>query len=635
MQNGFKRLKVVPDKLNAHALSLERIVAALLTSFMFSYIYVLLGDGKFANYKEYYLNINLGWFFAIALLAFAALVGSTYLSKCRYIIPWMTIAAAVTTSVLLAANYPSEEIIVGTSYNSSPEAWTSANLSYVFFAIGVGVFDFIVVKWLVKDDKLGLSLIRIDRKIGLIIACLFFVVSTIVFGYFTSLKYRTYSDSVFDFGIFAQMYERMAASGLPNTTVERSHMMSHFGVHFSPVFYLFLPFYWIFRTPVFLFYLQAAAVAAGVFAVYLICGKLGLSGKMTLALELIYAFYPCLFSGVFYDFHENKFLTTIILFLFYFIISKRTLWTFVFSLLLLSVKEDAAIYLICIALFVMIYRKEILRGAGMLAMAIVYFILANAVVSAMGEGVMMNRLGDYFLNGEQTYGSVIRTIFYDMGYLIKQCFKADKIPFIMWMFAPVIFTPFMNKKISALILLLPILPINIMQSWNYQWDVDYQYTYGIAALIFMSAVFVIVQLKTDWKRVIVMTSVILCLVMSVALVFPKLKHNSEMYKNFSQSWTEDSQKEMDDMLASIPSDASVTTASHIAPHLYRIERLYHVYPYNEANLDIGDANDRYPTDYYVIDSRFDASQYREHMKDNYEKVDSAGFLELYKRKVTA
>lgn len=635
LQNALSRAKDFSGSLKDRFLSLDRIVAAMLTAFMFSYIYVLAGDGKFANYKEYYLNIDFGWFFTLALLAFAFLIGSTWLSRCRFIIPWAMIATAVTASVLLAANYPTEEIIVGLRYSESAEAWTSANISYVCFAIGIGLFDFIVVKWLVRDDKLGISGIRIDRKIALIIACVFFVISTVVFGYFTSLKYRTYSDSVFDFGIFSQMYEHLAATGLPNTTVERSHLMSHFGVHFSPIFYLFLPFYWIFRTPVSLFYLQAAAVAAGVFAVYLICGKLGLSGKMTLALELIYAFYPCLSSGVFYDFHENKFLTTIILFLFYFIISKRSLWTFVFSLLLLSVKEDAAIYLISIALFVMIYRKEILRGAAMLAMAIVYFIMANAIVSSLGvEGPMMNRLADYFLNGEQTYGSVMRTIFFDMGYLIKQCFKADKIPFILWMFAPVLFMPFMNKKGSALFLLLPILPINIMQSWNYQWDVDYQYTYGIAALIFMSAVFVVIRFKTDTKRVLVMTSVILCLVMSTALVYPKLKHCNELNKTFSEQWSESTQKEMNELMASIPSDASVTTTSYIAPHISHVRRLYHVYSYNEKYLDIGDENDRYPTDYYLLDIRFDTSQYRTLMKNNYEMTDSAGFLELYKRKVT-
>ena len=635
-KNLQAKIKGFSDKCREMHLSLERIVAAALASLMFSYIYVLIGNGDFSNYNEYYLNINFGMFFVVAFLALGAQIIATVLSKCRYIIPWALLLGTVAASILIAANYPSSEIIPATSYYSGQEAWTAANISYVFFAIGIGIFDFIVVKWLVKDDKLGIAGIRIDRKIALIAACALFVIATIVFGYFTSLKYRTFNNHAFDFGIFAQMYERMAVSGVPETTLERSYLMSHFGVHFSPIFYLFLPGYWIFRSPIYLFYLQAAVVAAGVFAVYLIAGKLGLSGKMTLALELIYIFYPCLFNGTFYDFHENKFLTTVILFLFYFIISKKTIPTFVFALLLLSVKEDAAIYLICIALFVMIYRKEVLKGAGLLAMAIVYFIIANKVVAAVGtEGVMMNRLSDYFINGEQTYGSVFKTIFFDLGYVIKQMFKAEKLPFVLWMFAPVLFAPFMTKRISALILLLPILPINIMQSWIYQSSVDFQYTYGVAALILMSVIFVVINLKTDRKRLVVLTSVILCAVMSTALVYPKLDHCNMLMKSATDSYTEDGLKEMEELCHSVPADKSATASSTVASHLYQVKHLYiimHTYDaLREKGIENGTAVGT-DTDYYVLDSRYDTSELKTQMGNNYELEKKAGFIELYKHR---
>lgn len=636
IQSFQQKLKAFFKKCSDLHLSLERIIAAALASLMFSYIYVLVGNGNFSGYQEYYLNINFGMFFTVAFVSLAVLIVATFLSKCRYIIPWALIAGTVVVSVMIAANYPSEEIIPATSYYSNTEAWVAANISYVFFAVGIGVFDFIVVKWLVRDDKLGLSGITVDRRIALITACALFVIATVVFGYYTSLKYRSFNNHAFDFGIFAQMYERMAVSGAPETTLERSYLMSHFGVHFSPIFYLFLPGYWIFRSPIYLFYLQAAVVAAGVFAVYLIAGKLGLSGKMTLALELIYIFYPCLLNGTFYDFHENKFLTTIILFLFYFIVSKKTALTFVFSLLLLSVKEDAAIYLICIALFVMIYRKEVLKGVGMLALALVYFVVANNVVASVGtEGVMMDRLSDYFLNGEKTYGSVFKTIFFDLGYVIKQMFKADKLPFVLWMFAPVMFAPFMTKKVSALILLLPILPINIMQSWIYQSDVDFQYTYGVAAMIIMSLIFVILNLKTDRKRLVVLTSVILCMVMGTALVYPKLEKNAKMYQSIKKTYTEQGVAKMEELCASVPADASVTASSSAAPHLYRVKHLYiimHAYDkLREDGIKNGLAVGT-DTDYYVLDTRYDTSELKTMMADKYALQDSEGFIEVYKRR---
>ncbi len=590
-------------RLEERYLSLERIVAALMASALLAYVYQLLSHGNFTDLSSYYNSISFAGFFVIMILGFAVMVGLTYLFKQRYIIPWALMCTALAVSVLFAANYKD-----GGAY----------------FCVGIGLVDLIIILWQVRGDKLGISGISVSRKAALIVAAVLFAVTTFVFGYYSSMKYQSYSNFTFDFGIFAQMYERMASSFAPNTTVERSHMMSHFGVHFSPIFYLFLPLYYIFRTPIYLFYVQSAAVAAGVFAIYLIAGKLRLSGRLTLALEFIYAFYPCLFNGTFYDFHENKFLTTIILFLFYFILCKNTLWEFVFALLLLSVKEDAAIYLIVIALFVMINRKEIWRGAVMLGMAIVYFIIAQQIVAAAGEGVMMSRLSDYFINGQSTFGSVFKAVFLDVGFLLKQMFIPEKIPFILWMFAPVLFAPFMTKKISSLILLFPIIPINLMQSWKYQYDVDYQYTYGVAALVIISAIFVIAQLKTNKKRVVVLTSLCMCAIMSVALVFPKMNNCKSYMKS-----TEGTRQQVDALIDSVPTDATVTAAHSLVPHLYKVEWLYTMPDYYSTKRD-----KPVDTDYFVIDTR--NSELTQDMKtvmgNNYNLIQSAGFAELYQHK---
>ena len=592
------------DKLTERHLSLERIVAALMSSVLMAYIYALLSHGDFTNLSAYYNSISFVGFFVITILGFAALVGVTWLSKNKYIIPWALMLTAIAVSVLFAANYKDGGAL---------------------FCVGIGVVDLIIVLWQVRGDKLGIAGITVSRKVALIVATVLFALTTFVFGYFTSIKYRTYTNFAFDFGIFAQMYERMAVSFSPSTTVERSHMMSHFGVHFSPIFYLFLPGYYLFRSPVYLFYVQSASVAAGVFAVYLICGKLGFSGKLTLALELMYAFYPCLFNGTFYDFHENKFLTTIILFLFYFILCKNTVWEFVFAFLLLMVKEDAAIYLIAIALFMMINRKERLRGGIMLGMAVVYFLIAQKIVAAVGgEGVMISRLGDYFINGEQGFFSVFKSVFFDMGFLIKQMFTVEKLPFILWMLAPVAFAPFATKKISSLILLFPIIPINLMQSWKYQYDVDYQYTYGVAALILISTIFVIAKLKTDPKRIVVLTSLCLCAVMAASLIVPKIITVSSYQKKSTSSC-----QQVDELLESVPTDATVTATHSLVPHLYKVEWLYTMPDYYTQKRD-----KPVDTDYFVIDTRYSdiANDMKAVMGNNYDLVKSAGFAELYQHK---
>lgn len=597
------------------ALSLDRLAAALAASLMLSYFYQLSRHGEYSSLEEYYNNIDMAIFIVIAALMFAALIVTTVLTKIRYIIPWALMLLTVAVTFLFALNYP-------------------GGSDTVYFALGVGIMDLTVILWEVRGDKLGISEISISRRAALIAAAMMFVAVTITIGYFTSRKYVNYTVFTFDFGIFSQMFERMAVTGLPYTTVERSYMMLHYGVHFSPFFYIFLPGYYIFRSPMYLFYIQAAGIAAGVFAVWLLAGKLGLSGKLTLALEGLYLLYPCLFNGAFYDFHENKFLTAIILFLFYFIVGKKPVGIFLMSLLLLSVKEDAAIYLMVIAVYVMINRKEIFTGAIMLLMAIIYFSIAQQLVASYGhEGVMMDRLSAYFINGEQTFGSVIKAVIFDLGYAIRQMFTGEKFAFVLWMFAPVLFAPFMTKKISSLILLLPIFPINLMQTRSQQYDVYYQYTYGVAALIIVSAIFVITKLSTERRRAVLMTALCICMAMTVLLIAPKVKENDRIYDAYK-----DQIAKVDEVLDSIPDDATVTAQDSIVPHLYRIKWLFTVPDYTPENWVENPINPG-QADYVVIDTRSwnymkeQAQKLRDLIGNNYVCIRSEGFVELYERKV--
>lgn len=589
------------DKLSQSGLNIEYIISAFLSSFILSYIIQLLKSPMFFQLDSYYNSINFALFWIITVTGGLALCLFTHITKQASLIPRTLIVLTAILSILYS------------SYNDTSD---------VYFLIGLAVVNLIVVLWCVKDDKLEISKIKVNYKMCFAVACALFLILSIYFSHITSLKYRNFHNATFDFGIFAQMFENMARTGAPLTTVERSVEMSHFGVHFSPVFYLLLPGYYIFRSPIYLICAQACIVALGVFPVYLICKKLGLSGKVTLSFELIYSFYPCLINGCFYDFHENKMLTTIILFLFYFILCEKNIPTIIFSLILLSVKEDAAIYLIAIALYVLLSRKKKMLGTIMLSMAVVYFVLAQAIVSKLGsEGVMMWRLSDYFVNGEEGFFSVFKSILFDVGYLIKMMFTADKFPFIVWMFLPLLFTPLMQEKISNLILLLPIIPINLMQSWQYQYDINFQYTYGVAALIIFLAILGIKNLKGNKKRIALLMSLIMCASAFVNIVSPKIKNN----KLINETQSEIS-KSIDEMLHStITRDDSVTANHFIMPHLYYVKEIYTVPEYYKEIEQ---------TDYFVINTK--DSENTEKMKivmeDDYTLINSCGFVEIYKHK---
>ena len=151
----------------------------------------------------------------------------------------------------------------------------------------------------------------------------------------------------------------------------------------------------------------------------------------------------------------------------------------------------------------------------------------------------------------------------------------------------------------------------------------------------MSCIFVILNLKAEKRRLLVMTAVILCLVMSTALVYPKLKRNDSLYQSMKQSYTEEGLAEMEELCRSVPADASVTASSNVAPHLYQVKHLYiimHTYDkLREKGIENGTAVGT-DTDYYVIDTRYDTSELQAQMGNNYELERSAGSLSLYKHR---
>lgn len=607
------RCNTILQKLNSSNLSLDRIFAALVSSVMVSYIIQMMSNNAFFELQSYYDSINFMKFWAFGAITFVILTLLTFTYKFKRLIPY----TLLTTSAILTYQFASSCIYIdGGTIADKPIDGTA------FFMLGLAIVDLVVILWLTQDDKLQIQKININYKTCIIAAIVLFVVTTIYFGYITSLRYFSFKTFTFDFGVFAQMFDNMAQTGQPLTTVERSYEMSHFGVHFSPIYYLLLPGYYLFRSPVYLFYAQAACVAAGVFAVYLICKKLGLSGKMTLCFEFIYCFYPALFNGCFYDFHENKMLTSIILFLFYFIISNKRIPIIILSLMLLMVKEDAAIYLIVIAIYTLINRKQYANGTIMLSMAVVYFIIANKIVASLGEeGVMMYRLSDYFVNEEETYSSVLSGVFYDIGYLIKMMFASDKIPFIIWMFLPVLFTPFATKKVSSLILLLPIIPINLMQTWRYQYHIDYQYTYGIGALIIFSAIICIKDLSRRPRHVAMLMSLIMCFSMTSCLVSSKTDMNHSYYDS-----VKDEYENIEQALNEIPQDATVTASHSIVPHLYFVDQLYTIPEYYGNNKEIDE------TDYYIVDTSLaeNAQEMQNAMPADCKLIKRVSFIEIYK-----
>lgn len=384
----------------------------------------------------------------------------------------------------------------------------------------------------------------------------------------TIFRYRANYSSTFDFGIFSQMFYYMDKTFQPLTTCERDGLLSHFAVHISPIFYVLLPFYKLVPKPEMLLVIQAAVVITGIIPLYRIARLHGLSNLALLCICLIYCFYPALMGGCFYDFHENVCLTAIILWLLYAADRKKYPMIFLFWILLLMVKEDAAVYAACIGLFLFFDHKEYKYGGIIVLGSCLYFFAAIQVLTHFGDGAMINRYDNLISDPNMGFFSVVKTILVNPIYVFLQLFTKEKIVFMLQMLVPMGFLPLMIKRWTSLILFIPFVLINLLSDYPYQHSVYFQYTYGSAALLFYLVIIHYKNISLKYKGSLLLFCVIASILFTNGIIGQKPNYVQIYKENKAQI------EKADQLFGKIPKEASVTATTFFVPKLSLREEVY-------------------------------------------------------------
>lgn len=408
---------------------------------------------------------------------------------------------------------------------------------------------------------------KLGKKTVVLLYVLLGCVFTLYVGGLTTMKYLQYRSPGFDFGIFAQMFYYMKTTFLPLTTCERDGLLSHFAVHISPIYYLLLPFFAVFESPVTLQIMQAVLLASGLVPLYLLCKKFGLPSFITAAAGAVYTFFPSVTGGCFYDLHENKFLLPLILWLFYFIEKNKAIGIFAFALLVFAVKEDAPVYVAFIALYMVFGRKDVKKGVPLFVMSIAYFGLALWLLKRFGLGAMVGRYDNYGAPGDGLLG-VVKALAANPAYVLAQCFNEGKLVFLLRMLVPLAFLPLINRQYAKYILLGPMVLVNLMSDYELQHSIDFQYTYGSAAILFYLFLSNISSFKPRPQRAVAIFCVAATLMLYANTMLSKTVYFTNYFAEQSRTQT------YDECLALIPDDAEVSASAFLVSHLYDHKILY-------------------------------------------------------------
>lgn len=411
----------------------------------------------------------------------------------------------------------------------------------------------------------------------------------------TVARVRTFSAPTFDFGIFSQMFHNMKTQGLPLTTVERDGLLSHFAVHFSPIYYLLLPFYCLVPRPETLQVLQAAVLASGAIPMWLIAKHHGMRPWERCLMVGLLLLYPALAGGTGYDLHENCFLTPLLLWLMYGLDKKNLPLTVISALLTLMVKEDAAVYVAVVGLYALLRallrregKKAAFTGLGLLGGSVVCFILVTTWLARHGDGVMTYRYDNFIYDGSGSLFTVIKAVVMSPMKAVFECVDREKLAFMGQTLLPLLGIPLLTRRYERYILLIPYILINLMSDYTYQHDIFFQYVFGSSALLLYLTAANLGDRKPEPRRLMALgTACAVSLGLFCGTVVPKSKtyfQNARGYEAYYAGIYEG--------LATVPEDASVTAATFYTVPLSQRELLYDIrYTTREHILE---------TDYVVV-----------------------------------
>ena len=205
---------------------------------------------------------------------------------------------------------------------------------------------------------------------------------------------------------------------------------------------------------------------------------------------------------------------------------------------------------------------------------------------------MINRYENLIFNATDGLIGVVKTAIVNPGYLLTQLISANdngwgKIVYFIQMLLPLGFIPFFTKKPSRWLLIAPIL-LNLLTTYPYQYDIEFQYHFGISAFLIYAVIINLPDLKPDFAKCTITLSIAACCCLYTFSVLPSLWDNIVCYDMDKEQC-----KQMQIVLDRIPDDASVSCSTFLLPYLANREEIYEIY-YHGYEDDV---------DYVVIDAR--------------------------------
>lgn len=370
--------------------------------------------------------------------------------------------------------------------------------------------------------------------------------------------------SAYDFGLYDQGVWLLSQGKAPFVTLMGRNL---FGDHTSFILLPLVPLYWFVSSTGLLFVVQAIALGLGTIPVWKVTRLLLNSPPMCCVAVVAYLVHPALtFTGM-ENFHPDSALAPLIAWAIYAAVAYRWVQYVSAVVLILMVKEDTALFVVALGLWVALRRDRRIGIITVVGSVWVALVLLFAVMRGI-VGVPYRNEWRLPFGG---FGGLLRTAVTRPDKLIRHLVSGERPLYLLQLLAPVGFVALVRPEI-ALLGTLPLLS-NLVSTFWYQSQIEYHYAVQFVPILVIGAMYGISKLAEHlrvWCVSVVLVASLVCAYIWTPLPFMR----TEMPR---WSPSHPAVAAAHEAMNRVPDDAIVSAYHTLTAHMARRERIY-VFP---------------------------------------------------------
>lgn len=429
-----------------------------------------------------------------------------------------------------------------------------------------------------------------NQLIALLFLVVFISVDILVVYHYALSRYTTYHSRAFDLGNMDQTaWNTLHGNFFRYTNGFEGIALppTRLAAHVEPIFLPVSLFYLIHSGPETLLLLQTVALALGSIPLYLLIRrKFPKSPFVAVAFVGAYLLSPGVIGAGLFDFHPVALATPLLLLVIWALDTERYKLFLFAAILAASCKEEVALALIPLGLFIVFKRKKIVLGSSVALCSLLWVGLCFFVIMPYFNGTDFSLyISRYPWLDHQASGNPSQSFFVSND--------PNGIP--RYKYLMLLLLTGGGFSIFSPLWLIPIVPevfINIFSSQSAQYSGVAQYNAVIIPFLFAASVYgaaaFVSRFKKKRVRFVIPFIIIILLITSIVNILTVRKQLHIFL--FDNTQPRQQQKEIDALLARIPQSASVTTTQTINPHVS-----------NRYTLYLLSSPKAYTTDYIAID----------------------------------